>query len=43
MKENEKGFTLVELLVAILALCGTGVGIYLIYLLVCALQKYIAS
>lgn len=40
---DEGGFTVMELLAAIFSLCMFAVGCYMIYLVIGALQKYIAS
>lgn len=43
MKTNDDGFTLFEVVGFTLWLSSVGIGLYLIYLVISALQKYIAS
>lgn len=38
-----RGFTLVELIIAISWFCSLGLGIYITYLIIMALKKYIGS
>ena len=40
---NNKGFTIVELIMAIFSLAIMSGGIYLLYLVIRALQKYIVG
>jgi len=41
--KKEQGFTLMELLVAVFGVAGVVLFVYVVYLIICALQKYINS
>jgi prepilin-type N-terminal cleavage/methylation domain-containing protein len=43
MKRTEQGFTIMEVIVSILALAGVVGVVYMLYLIALALKKYIAS
>jgi len=42
-KIKQAGFTLIELIVGVVGLALFAASIYIIYLIICALQKYINS
>lgn len=42
-RSKTRGFTLVELIIAIVALASTGLSLYILYLIIMALRKFIGS